>query len=333
MDLYRPRSPGTGTSTGRSRDAGRLRPTAARRTAALVRGGRGPHDRLAEPVRFTDLDLSPPSSAINQKWPTPPDGYQGSIPVSTLFSLALQLGDRTATDILMKRIGGPGDVSAWLQAKGDHRHPGRPLCRAPAASGTGQDGNLPRPAWKDQAAFEAARDQAPAPDRQAAMNAYLADPRDSTTVPAMLNFLYKLAYGELLSPASTTLLLKWMERFPHRRQAVPRRPAQGCALGPHQQPEDRPSPTSALPRPPTTSASPPSPAAAATPLPGSWPAPPPPRPSATPCSPRCAKLVTAAVKPGPPFPARRKPLCSLNLRDLSASPGHRPRQAFSSRSP
>ncbi len=164
---------------------------------------------LNEPVRFTDLDLSPPPSAIDAKWPTPPDGHAASVPVSTLLTLALQLGDSTAADVLMKRIGGPDAVTAWLRLKGVTEmridRYGREL--------QGEMEGMPtfRPAWKDEAAFVAARDQIPAPDRQAAMDAYLSDPRDTTTLPGALNFLSQLAGGDLLSPASTALMLKWME--------------------------------------------------------------------------------------------------------------------------
>ncbi|MBA3812302.1 MAG: serine hydrolase, partial [Caulobacteraceae bacterium] len=56
----------------------------------------------------------------------------------------------------------------------------------------------------------AARDAVPALVREAAMGAYLADPRDTATVPATLDFLSKLAQGALISPASTRLLIRLM---------------------------------------------------------------------------------------------------------------------------
>ncbi len=45
------------------------------------------------------------------------------------------------------------------------------------------------------------------------MMAYLADPRDTTTAQAALNFLNQLASGALLSMASTALLLRLMSAF------------------------------------------------------------------------------------------------------------------------
>ena len=67
-----------------------------------------------------------------------------------------------------------------------------------------------RPAWKDEATWNAARDQVPAEVREAAVAAYLADPRDTATLPATLDFLTRLATGDLLSTASTALLLRLM---------------------------------------------------------------------------------------------------------------------------
>jgi len=164
---------------------------------------------LGEPVRFNDLDLAAPPSIINARWPTATDGLSATIPVSTLFTLALQQGDNTAADVLMKRIGGPSAVTAWLELKQVTELRVDRYERELQVEMAG----MPtfRPAWKDPASFAAARDQVPAPDRQTAMDAFLSDPQDTTTLPGALNFLSKLAAGDLLSPASTALLLKWME--------------------------------------------------------------------------------------------------------------------------
>ena len=128
---------------------------------------------------------------------------------TTLISLALRWGDNTAADVLMKRIGGPGSVTAWLRGlqimeiRVDRyaREAAMDLAALPSF----------RAAWKDANAFLAARDQVAAPDRQRAMDQFMADPRDSATVPAMLEFLYKVAGGQTLSAASTTAILRWME--------------------------------------------------------------------------------------------------------------------------
>jgi beta-lactamase class A len=163
---------------------------------------------LSERIHVTELDLSPPPSAINQAWPTPPSNHAMDIPAIDLIALAVQKGDSTAADVIMNRIGGPGAVTAWLRGKNISDMRIDRYERELASDIAGMESF--RPAWKDEAAFLAARDTVAAPAREAAMNAFLADPRDTTTAPAALNFLDKLAGDELISPASTSLLLRLM---------------------------------------------------------------------------------------------------------------------------
>jgi len=174
--------------------------------------------RLAEPVTFSALDLSPPPSLIDHAWPTPPDSHVGAIPAQGLITLALREGDNTAIDVLMKRIGGPGAVSAFLQEKGVTGLRVDRYQREIAVEMLGMPAF--RPAWKDPAAFAVQRDQIPPPARQSAMNGLILDPRDSTTVPAALGFLGLLTTGQLISAASAARLLGWMEDGPPGRFAA-----------------------------------------------------------------------------------------------------------------
>jgi beta-lactamase class A len=173
---------------------------------------------LAEQVAFSGQDLSPPPSMIDHSWPTPAEGHSASIPAQSLITLALREGDATAIDVLMKRIGGPGAVSAFLQQK---QITGLRVDRYQREIGVEMFG-MPtfRPAWKDPAAFSVARDQVAAPARQAAMDQLILDPRDSSTVPAALGFLALLAGGELVSPGSLGRLIGWMEDAPPGRFAA-----------------------------------------------------------------------------------------------------------------
>lgn len=164
--------------------------------------------KLDERVPIGALDLSPPPSAINRAWPTPPEGHTMNVAAIDLIALAVQQSDNTAADVIMKRIGGPGAVTAWLRAKGIVDMSVDRYERELQQDVTGMESF--RPAWKDEAAWLAARDAVAAPIREGAMNAYLADPRDTTTVPAALGFLYKLSQGDLVSPTSTRLLLTLM---------------------------------------------------------------------------------------------------------------------------
>ena len=144
---------------------GRAFPLAGVSEAPLVAAALAEVDagRLAmgERVGFNAQDLSPPFSAIDQRWPSPPDGYSAQVPASTLMILALQRGDNTASDVLMKRIGGPGSVTAWLQQQMiADLHIDRyqrellvELCGMPTF----------RPDWKDPAAFNAVPRSGPGP--------------------------------------------------------------------------------------------------------------------------------------------------------------------------
>jgi beta-lactamase class A len=186
---------------------------------------------LNEPVPFDALDLSPPPSLIDHDWSTPPDGHTGAIPAQSLITLALREGDNTAIDVLMKRLGGPGAVSAFLEQKGVTGLRVDRYEREMAVEMLG----MPtfRAAWKDPAAFAAERDQVTARARQSAMNQFILDPRDATTVPAALGFLGMLTGGQLVSPASLARLLGWMQDGPPGRFApgLPRGVTVARAMG------------------------------------------------------------------------------------------------------
>ncbi len=170
---------------------------------------------LTQPVGIAADDLSPPPSLIDQRWPDPPQGHAETIPLQSLFDLALRQGDDTAIDLLLKAVGGPGAVTAFLEAR---QVTGLTVDRYQREIIVALSG-MPtfRPAWKTPAAFDAAHDAIPAPARRAAMRAFIADARDSATAPAALGFLDSLVGGELVSPASTARLLGWMQRTPGSR--------------------------------------------------------------------------------------------------------------------
>ena len=110
--------------------------------------------------------------------------------VDQLLTAAVSQSDNTAVDALVKLVGGPGVVTAFLRAHGiaDMRvdEDEAEISRVFA----GHDG---------YAAFQA-------------------DPRNRSTPDAAVGFLQKLWRGELLSPASTQHLLGLMYA-----QTVPRR--------------------------------------------------------------------------------------------------------------
>jgi beta-lactamase class A len=162
---------------------------------------------LDDAVVIAAEDLSPSWSPIAAAWPARKDYTVGD-----LLTAAVSDSDNTAADILMKRIGGPGAVAAWLSAK---RLPEIRVDRYERELQTEMYGMSSfRPAWKEAAAFEQARSSVPENTRRAAMAAYMRDPRDTATPRGMLDFLLRLDRYELLSATSTRRLLQIMRATP-----------------------------------------------------------------------------------------------------------------------
>lgn len=147
--------------------------------------------------------LSPPWSPIAAAWPE-----TQRYTARELLRAILVDSDNTAADVLMKRIGGPGAVTAWLATRrlGEirvDRYERELQCEA--------HGMPPfRPAWRTPAAFEAARAAVPVAARFTALRTEMADPRDTTTPRAMLDFLQVLDREELVAPNSCKLILELM---------------------------------------------------------------------------------------------------------------------------
>jgi beta-lactamase class A len=161
---------------------------------------------LAERFTLKPMDLSP-WSPIAAAWPGRADYTAGE-----LLAAAVDQSDNTAADVLMARIGGPGVVTAWLV--GAHVDEVS-IDRYEREIQTEILGLAPfRPAWKDPAVFQQARETVPAAHQSQAMAAYLADPRDTATPRGALSFLAALHDGQLISPGSRRLLLQLMASAP-----------------------------------------------------------------------------------------------------------------------
>jgi beta-lactamase class A len=162
---------------------------------------------LTEVLTLTGKELSPPLSPIADAWPG-----RTTYSVAELFTAALRDSDNTAADLLMRRIGGPGAVSGWLQARKIDEVRVDRYERELQVDALGMVSF--RPAWKGYAAFGAAAATVAPARRHAATLAYMADPRDSATPRGMLGFLRKLDEGELISTASTRRLLATLLETP-----------------------------------------------------------------------------------------------------------------------
>jgi beta-lactamase class A len=162
--------------------------------------------RLNDMIRVRNVDLSPPPSPVALAFPRGADHID--LPAADLIALAVQHGDNTAGDAVMAHVGGPGAVTAWLRG---HKINDMRVDRYQREVLTDMFGMAGfRAAWKDAAAYAAARASIPPAQREAAMAAFLADPRDTTSASGAMNFLNSLSGGDLLSRASTRLLLGLM---------------------------------------------------------------------------------------------------------------------------
>jgi beta-lactamase class A len=155
--------------------------------------------KLDDQVLIEDVDLSPPHSPIADAWPG-----RNTYTVQELLERAVGDGDNTAADVLMKRVGGPGAVTAWLQGRKvrDIHIDRYERQLQPESIGMASF----RASWKGEAAYRAALEAIPAADRRRATLNYLADPRDTATPLGMLRFLEALNQDELLASNSRRLL-------------------------------------------------------------------------------------------------------------------------------
>ena len=128
--------------------------------------------------------------------------------VRELIRRAMTMSDNTANDRLLRHVGGPTAVNAFIA-----RHslgaikfgPGERLLQSRTA------GLQWRQDYAMGRAFQAARAKLAPGVRQAAFNSYIANPIDGAAAAAIANALTKLRRGELLSPQSTSYIIGVME--------------------------------------------------------------------------------------------------------------------------
>ncbi|WP_293478050.1 class A beta-lactamase [Phenylobacterium sp.] len=160
---------------------------------------------LTERIFLLEQQLSPPHSPIAAAWP-----QRREYSARELLEAMVVDGDNTAADVLMKRIGGPGAVTAWLTAR---RVPEVRVDRYERELASDALGMAPyRPAWRAPGAFSAALAAVPPERRAAAQARYMTDPRDTATPRGMIEFLQMFDSQQLISPNSTRLLLQMMAR-------------------------------------------------------------------------------------------------------------------------
>jgi beta-lactamase class A len=156
--------------------------------------------RLTDPVAIEPKDARPGvSTAVSSRLR---DGH-GSLTVAELLKAAVAQSDNTASDVLLRLAGGPEAVTAYVRSLGiDGLRVDRPEVQMaadtygvtlPASWTPGELGALLT---------------APPQQRRAAIERYVADPRDSVTPEAALALLARVARRDALSPASADFLLR-----------------------------------------------------------------------------------------------------------------------------
>lgn len=127
--------------------------------------------------------------------------------IADLLDRQMRRSDNTANDFLMRKVGGPQAIRAFISGKdlGAIRFgPGEKLLQAKTAGLTWRSDFI------DNRTFRTARANLPDATRKAAMDAYLADPPDGAAPVAIARALLRLKRGELLSSSSTRYLLHLM---------------------------------------------------------------------------------------------------------------------------
>ncbi|MDB5481925.1 MAG: Beta-lactamase [Caulobacteraceae bacterium] len=128
-------------------------------------------ETLARGLSFGPADLVPSSSGPAALLVASSD--RPSLSLDQLCSSAVEVSDSTAANLLLRTIGGPAGLTAWLRTQGD------PVTRL---------------------------------DRtELALNRVgRGDARDTTTPAAMLGNLHRILFGKTLSPSSRARLFGWM---------------------------------------------------------------------------------------------------------------------------
>ena len=179
---------------------------------------------LADPVTVKKEDLTlfhQPIAALVKD-----DGYQTTI--GELLQRALTQSDNTANDRLLRYVGGPNAVRAFLAKKAiaDIRFgPGERLLQS------GTAGLAWKPEYSRGNAFYAARNRVPVSVRLDAFEAYIANPPDGAAPNAIADALARLKRGELLSRNSTDYLMSTMESSHTGRQRLRGAVPEGWAFG------------------------------------------------------------------------------------------------------
>jgi beta-lactamase class A len=160
--------------------------------------------RLADPVAIEPQDARPGvSTAVSARLR---DG-RGTMTIAELIQAAVAQSDNTASDVILRLAGGPAAVTAYVRSLGVE---GLRVDRPEVQMAADTYGVTLPATWApgDLATLLTA----PPAQRRAAIERYVADPRDSTTPEAALALLARVARRDALKPASAAFLLRTLEK-------------------------------------------------------------------------------------------------------------------------
>ena len=161
---------------------------------------------LDEALPIDPGNFSPGSGEIKHSRPD----AQKSATVRELVAAMMRESDNTATDILLARVGGAPAVTLHLRTLGiDDIDVSRPTSELVAAA---WGFKLPPPGGRNARALQQAQSRVPQPERQAAAQKFLKDPRDTATPDAMVALLDLVFRGKALSAEGTAFLVGEMEQ-------------------------------------------------------------------------------------------------------------------------
>jgi beta-lactamase class A len=155
-------------------------------------------------------------------------GDRAQFTVQYLLERAVGDSDNTATDALVRLVGGPRQVTANLERLSLRDVRVDRLVQQLLPDSVGLT-NF-RPELVDKQKYQEALGQIPDAVKKAAVERFLTDPRDTATPEGMIDLLVKLQSRQLLSEDSTALLLKIMTDSPTGQQRLKAGLPQGWSI-------------------------------------------------------------------------------------------------------
>ena len=169
---------------------------------------------LESPITLLAQDMHP-RGELGDRYPR----GGGPVRLDRLLDLMLTRSDNTAADALMRLVGGPLAVTAWLE-----RHGIRNLRVDRTERGLGNDWYGLAPDADTMGSAEEIRElraKVAGAVHDSAARTMLSDPRDTGTAEGCVHLLERLWRGELLSPAMTDTLKSTLARCRTARNRLP----------------------------------------------------------------------------------------------------------------